>query len=211
MTMFFSLLSSMSAAWRMRPSASSFFFCASDDPGERRKAASPRPRSPSSSFFAAFSSSRSAAIRSTSFCAAAGSPLRAAPSARAKCVIASVNGNLLGIGSQLAPPRASRRARARSAPASPRARRARWRRAGLIPVNVRASSRSCARRRRGRAAGRHRSCSPSRAAPSSGSLLFCAASAERRLVAAESAQAPTRVKMCEGMCSACGASGAILA
>ena len=33
--------------------------------------------------------------------------------------------------------------------------------------------------------------------------------AERRLVATESAQAPTRVKMCEGMCSACGASGAM--
>ena len=29
MTMFFSLLSSMSAAWRMRSSASSLFFCAS--------------------------------------------------------------------------------------------------------------------------------------------------------------------------------------
>jgi len=50
------------------------------------------------SLFAVFSSSRSAAMRSTSFCAAAGSPLLAAPSARAKCVIASVYGYLLGTG-----------------------------------------------------------------------------------------------------------------
>ena len=49
-------------------------------------------------------------MRSTSFCAAAGSPLRAAPSARAKCVIATVKGNLLG--------RGSRRAAARQSPRS---------------------------------------------------------------------------------------------
>jgi len=35
-------------------------------------------------------------------------------------------------------------------------------------------------------------------------------SAEARLDSIDSFQAPTRVKMCEGMCSACGASGAIL-
>jgi hypothetical protein len=38
---------------------------------------------------------------------------------------------------------------------------------------------------------------------------FFATAAERMLVAAESSQAPTRVKMCEGMCNACGAAGAM--
>jgi len=33
----------------------------------------------------------------------------------------------------------------------------------------------------------------------------------RSLAAADSVQVPTRVKMCDGMCCACGASGAIIA
>jgi hypothetical protein len=40
-------------------------------------------------------------------------------------------------------------------------------------------------------------------------LVCFAAFAERSLIAAESFHAPTRVKMCDGMCSACGADGAI--
>ena len=40
-------------------------------------------------------------------------------------------------------------------------------------------------------------------------LKQIAASAERRFVAIDSSHEPTRVKMWEGMCSACGASGAM--
>jgi len=36
-------------------------------------------------------------------------------------------------------------------------------------------------------------------------------SIERLFVAADSCHEPTRVKMCDGMCSACGAAGAISA
>ena len=46
---------------------------------------------------------------------------------------------------------------------------------------------------------------PCWAAPSS----LRAAFAEARLDSMDSSQAPTRVKMCEGMCSACGADGAM--
>src|SRR5437588_201274 len=41
-----------------------------------------------------------------------------------------------------------------------------------------------------------------------GSCVSRPAAAERSFICAESFHAPTRVKMCEGMCSACGAEGA---
>jgi hypothetical protein len=40
-------------------------------------------------------------------------------------------------------------------------------------------------------------------------LLVSGAASEANEVEAAEAPAPTRVKMCEGMCSACGASGAM--
>ena len=43
------------------------------------------------------------------------------------------------------------------------------------------------------------------------SFYYAAATRAFQDIAAESAHSPTRVKMCEGMCSACGASGAIWA
>jgi hypothetical protein len=46
---------------------------------------------------------------------------------------------------------------------------------------------------------------------STNALSALATLAERTLLAATSCHAPTRVKMCEGMCSACGAEGAISA
>ena len=47
--------------------------------------------------------------------------------------------------------------------------------------------------------------------PAGGFLFAMAASTERRLVATEACHAPTRVKICGGMCSACGAEGAMSA
>ena len=125
----------------MRPSASSRLPCAS-----AIQAAAPSRLTSTSvaqySFFAVFSVSRSRASSSTSFSAAAGSPLRAAPRARAKCVIASVNGNLLGRGSSFVASLQSPRS-TRSAPASPRARRDR--RAPGVPGHRGASSITLAR------------------------------------------------------------------
>ena len=82
-------------------------------------------------------------------------------------------------------------------------------RSGLMPVTAFISATTACALRPARAADRHRPCSPWRAAAQSKSLPSFAARADAILDEIESFQAPTRVKMCEGMCCACGAAGAM--